>query len=209
MGKKYVIEIEDEPFVRNDDPVIPHGVDELWRVKGFKSLVFDQYGLDQLEELNADYVNEHFGDLQDTAYGSGVSDGLDIGRNEAWEAAKKISQYSWDEDKINAVFPEYAAQTKALIFGHYTATEAIEKIKVYEQTEADTHEIQQNIRGFMKLYGYTPDKIIKAAMIERDGGCNVDCSTCKYENDPDGAKCRNCYDYYQWEPKKGNEHEAD
>ena len=45
---KYIIEIEDEPFGRNDDPVIPHGMDKLYRAKGFKSLVFDKNGLDKL-----------------------------------------------------------------------------------------------------------------------------------------------------------------
>lgn len=45
---KYVIEIEDVPFGRNDDPVIPHGMDELYRARGFKSLVFDQNGLNKL-----------------------------------------------------------------------------------------------------------------------------------------------------------------
>lgn len=45
---KYIIEIEDEPFGRNDDPVIPHGMDELYRAKGFRSLVFDEVGLSKL-----------------------------------------------------------------------------------------------------------------------------------------------------------------
>lgn len=45
---KYIIEIENEPFGRNDDPFIPHGMDELYRAKGFKSLVFDKNGLDKL-----------------------------------------------------------------------------------------------------------------------------------------------------------------
>lgn len=45
---KYIIEIENEPFGRNDDPFFPHGMDELYRAKGFKSLVFDQNGLDKL-----------------------------------------------------------------------------------------------------------------------------------------------------------------
>lgn len=32
-----------------------------------------------LEELNSDYINEHFGDLQDTAYQKGINDGsLDV-----------------------------------------------------------------------------------------------------------------------------------
>ena len=31
--------------------------------------------LDDLEELNSDYINEHFGDLQDTAYQRGLEEG--------------------------------------------------------------------------------------------------------------------------------------
>jgi hypothetical protein len=30
---------------------------------------------DEIEELNSDYINEHFGDLQDTAYQKGFEDG--------------------------------------------------------------------------------------------------------------------------------------
>ena len=41
MGKKYVIELEDEPITNG-----------LWKVKGFNSLVFDQNGLDKLTPLN-------------------------------------------------------------------------------------------------------------------------------------------------------------
>ena len=41
MGKKYIIELEDAPFVD-----INGG--RLWRVKGFRSLVFDSEGLKRL-----------------------------------------------------------------------------------------------------------------------------------------------------------------
>lgn len=41
MGKKYIIELEDEPFEDID-------AERLWRVKGFKSLVFDENGLEIL-----------------------------------------------------------------------------------------------------------------------------------------------------------------
>lgn len=33
------------------------------------------FKIDELEELTADYINEHFGDLQDTAYQRGFEDG--------------------------------------------------------------------------------------------------------------------------------------
>ena len=42
---KYIIDIEDEPFVRKS---CLYGEEALYRAKGFKSLVFDQTGLDKL-----------------------------------------------------------------------------------------------------------------------------------------------------------------
>ena len=71
---KYIIEIEEKPlcvFDKDTQTYFPR----LWRVKGFNSLVLDEEGLSRLEELNSDYINEHFGDLQDTAYQKGFEDG--------------------------------------------------------------------------------------------------------------------------------------
>ena len=71
---KYIIDIEEKPlcvFDKDTQTYFPR----LWRVKGFNSLVFDEEGLSRLEELNSDYINEHFPDLQDTAYQKGFEDG--------------------------------------------------------------------------------------------------------------------------------------
>lgn len=66
---KYVIEIEDEPFVRKS---ALHGEEAVYRAKGFKSLVFDKNGLDKLIPLKENEDNEfHVGD--------GVKKGNDIG----------------------------------------------------------------------------------------------------------------------------------
>lgn len=43
MGKKYIIELCDKPM-KNENG------EDIWRVKGFNTLVFDQIGLDKLEE---------------------------------------------------------------------------------------------------------------------------------------------------------------
>ena len=43
MGKKYIIELCEKPM-KNENG------DDIWRVKGFNTLVFDQNGLDKLEE---------------------------------------------------------------------------------------------------------------------------------------------------------------
>jgi hypothetical protein len=56
MGKKYVIELEDEPFVPN---IFKEHEEQLWRVKGFQSLVFDQNGLDKLEKLDEQNRDEY------------------------------------------------------------------------------------------------------------------------------------------------------
>ena len=43
----------------------------------------DLYAIENLEELNSDYINEHFGDLQDTAYQRGLEDGKEYGLDES------------------------------------------------------------------------------------------------------------------------------
>ena len=72
---KYIIEIEDEPFGRNDDPLIPHGMDELYRAKGYRSLVFDKVGLSKL-----------------TPYVEPDVDGYEDGVNDAWNAAAYMAK---------------------------------------------------------------------------------------------------------------------
>ena len=84
----------------------------------------------ELEVLNSDYINEHFGELQDDAYKRGLED--------AWEAARKIFGYEIDGgipiDKIGRVFgySENATFCAADIIRHNTASEAIAKLKAYE-----------------------------------------------------------------------------
>ena len=58
MSKKYIIEIEDEPFVRKS---ALYGEEAVYRAKGFKSLVFDKVGLEKLtpmsDDIAVDYLN--------------------------------------------------------------------------------------------------------------------------------------------------------
>lgn len=74
-----------------------------------------------LEELNSDYINEHFGSLQDDAYQRGLED--------AWEAARKIVKMP--DPPYWGVFDEY----KDDLFRKITATEAIAKLKAYEEKQ--------------------------------------------------------------------------
>lgn len=57
MGKKYVIELEEEPFVSSE----PGEYKKLYRVKGFNSLVFDEEGLKRLTP----YKDQQKGELFD------------------------------------------------------------------------------------------------------------------------------------------------
>jgi len=127
--------------------------------------------LDDLEQLNSDYINEHFGELQDTAYQKGLEEGkkqakvqahLDVchdiervahgnyqkGLEDAWEAARKIFGYEIDGgipiDEIGSVFgySENATFCTADIFRHNTVSETIEKLKAYEEKQKADEKIK-------------------------------------------------------------------
>ena len=111
------------------------------------------YDVDDLEELNSDYSNEHYGDLQDTAYKRGVNDGsLDVkervdgayqkGLEDAWEAARKIVHMP-EGDLLNIFTECYSAVCTALqVLLKYDASEAIEKLKAYEEKKKQDDEIK-------------------------------------------------------------------
>ena len=63
MSVKFIIEIEDEPFVRKS---VLHGEQALYRAVGFKSLVFDEDGLSKLKPYYHEnsYIREAVGSSQ-------------------------------------------------------------------------------------------------------------------------------------------------
>ena len=151
---KYVIEIEEKPlcvFDKDTQTFFPR----LWRVKGFNSLVFDKEGLSRLEELNSDYINEHFSDLQDTAYQKGLEEGKKAtwglvadassaeyqrGLDDAWEAAKKIELD--DGIDMNTLCTIFGYGCSDSIIRNYSASEAIEKLKAYEEKQKADDDIK-------------------------------------------------------------------
>lgn len=63
MGKKYIIELENEPFTGAYFEAMPDGSiqrEVLYRVKGFKSLVFDEEGLKRLTPYKEPQYKEPF-----------------------------------------------------------------------------------------------------------------------------------------------------
>ena len=120
--------------------------------------MFDKEGLSRLELLNSDYINEHYRDLQDTAYKRGVNDGsLDVkkrvggayqkGLNDAWEAARKIAGM-WtriDDDKLLAIFgitERIGHSTIRAMFEKQTANEAMLELEAYEEKQKADDEIK-------------------------------------------------------------------
>ena len=100
--------------------------------------------VDFLKKLDSDYINEHFGNLQDTAYQKGLEEGNDIGykdgvndgRNEAWEAAKKVvlnpDENGLDIQELNKIFN---CATIQQVFRKYTVSEVITKLKACEEEQ--------------------------------------------------------------------------
>ena len=100
-----------------------------------------------LEELNFDYINEHYGQLQDEAYNRGYEDGRKVGIKdgmcEAWEAARKIVV---DTDHggiaLGTLGEIFGTQGYSYIMRENTAQEAIDKIKAYEDKQKADDEIK-------------------------------------------------------------------
>lgn len=127
MGKKYIIELEDKPFHKEDG-------DFLYRVKGFNSLVFDMTGISKLTL----YTAPDLGQVRKEAYKIGYEKGYDAGHNvgyqqglsDAWEVVKKLAQM--DTDTSESITGYFGLHN---IMHNLTASEAIEKIRQYEQEQ--------------------------------------------------------------------------
>ena len=130
---KYVIEL------RPDCKVVQEICESYGQVSiGAKSINY-------LEELTSDYINEHYGDLQDTAYQRGINDGsLDVkqrvegayqrGLDEAWECARKVAlnpnENGLSVEELDEIF---GCATIQQVFRRYTVSEVIAKLKAYEE----------------------------------------------------------------------------
>ena len=121
--------------------------------------------VENLEELNSDYINEHYGQLQDEAYKRGINDGsldvkqrvegayqrgLEEGKKATWELVADASNAEYQKglnDAWECARKLYLNGACKDLFGEYfntfiknhTAQEAIEKLK------AHTHDDEINV----------------------------------------------------------------
>lgn len=75
MVKKYIIELEDKPFHKEDG-------DFLYRAKGFNSLVFDMTGIGKLTPYTEPDLEQVRKEAYENGYGEGYQDGYSKGMND-------------------------------------------------------------------------------------------------------------------------------
>ena len=126
---KYIIEIEDEPFVRLS---ALFGEEGLYRAKGFNSLVFDQFGLDKLTPLDKELEEAYqkgFEAGQHEATTLEYQQGLD----DAWNAARKICNEPEDGGLPASAVVELFGRNGSIL--GCSAQNAINKLKAYEERQ--------------------------------------------------------------------------
>jgi len=119
---KYIIELEDEPMIANS---FNQEVDELWKAKGFNSLVFDKYGLYKLTpytELDRKAIED-----------------------ETWGLAERIADMSYD-DFISC----FEGETEEYVYG-LTYHEVKAKYEAWKKRKEEIHvgdEVQYSLAGY-------------------------------------------------------------
>ena len=115
---------------------------------------------DEIEELNSDYINEHYSSLQDDAYQRGLDD--------AWEAAWKIvCDESFDSSTLMHIFNRRSSFEG--IFGNFSASEAIAKLKAYEEKQKAEDEIRVGDEVAFHHDDGRPDTVVVVTYIGQDG----------------------------------------
>ena len=146
MAEKYII-------YRNDH-------ESIWRMYAdengdvaIEGVAMTPYTEPDLEQVRKDAYEEGWKEAEDH-YEKGYNDGYDTGLSDAWDAARKIS--SMNSPTRDEVFGLVITSN---IFDENTASEAIEKIRQYEQGKEESDGLRQNIQTIVDQCGYTLDEI--------------------------------------------------
>lgn len=153
------------------------------------------YDVDDLEELCADYINEHYGQLQDEAYKRGLEEGKKAtwelvadasnaeyqkGLNDAWECARKIADM-WtriDNDELLAIFgitERIGHSAIKSLFGKQTANEAMLELEVYEEKQKADDQIKVRDEVVWKQDGNVVMVVTRVYMVEGFEWCDGIC----------------------------------
>jgi hypothetical protein len=117
---------------------------------------------DSLEELNSDYINEHFGDLQDTAYQRGLED--------AWNVARKIAVETDDGGvSISALYEMFGTESMCMIMKNNTVHDVTNKLKAYEEKQKADDGIKVGDEVAFHHDDGRPDTVVVVTYIGQDG----------------------------------------
>lgn len=177
MGKKYIIELLDD-CQSEFKGIIVFGLTPEGQISAEPIPVEDPtpYTEPDLEQVKKEAYEQGYengfvaGHLKAEKSGqSFYEDGYKRGLSDAWEAARKVtyvSKYGGYGDCLDKVFNRHDG-TEWDVFD-YSASEAIEKIRQYEQEKEEQDGLRQNIQTIVDQCGYTLDEI--AAVLEKMRG---------------------------------------
>ena len=117
------------------------------------------FRLDELEELNSDYINEHFGELQDEAYRKGYDDGKKYFANGCVGC-----QYEGDESRVNPCCECARVCDDHYIPKHSDRIEVGDKVIVPSNSHIELGEVLSIVNGV--CYIMWEDKTVSAYRID-------------------------------------------
>ena len=172
MGNKYIIELEEIPFVQDNEQGQIRGKVTLWRVKGFNSLVFDANGMDKLksaeEALDSAYAHgrtsaeaEYYSAIErekSTMYNSGASDMLEALRY----ICSASNSHVWEYMGFTCEKNDYSSNLRSIIFG-CGPEEIIEKTKAHLEKASAA-----GLRQIITDCGYSLEEIYETVKEMRD-----------------------------------------
>lgn len=171
MGKKYIVEMkEGERLYKTklnalNEPVI-------------SAITYEPYTEPNLEQIKKEAYEQGQKDLRDScvpqdeeAYGIGYNEGYAQGLADVWDAARKIENLP-EAEKFE-IFGEY---DMFHIMRRYTATEAIKKIRQYEQSQKELEQVQKEKEKPISTEEVMRKYLDEFCKSRRCGGCILNTS---------------------------------
>lgn len=139
-GDKLVLEIEKIADI--------YGGMQHYQIKDV-TVLFAGSMLSKLDRLDSDYINEHYGELQDEAYAKGREDGFNDGKetgyfegvNMAWDLARRLFLSACDgvenalsDRDLNEIFE---TRDVAYIVNRYVPDEIASRIEAWEKAKEE------------------------------------------------------------------------
>ena len=132
---KYIIEIAEE-YEEYFKGVLICGIAD-------GQFAVDVIAREDLEELNSDYINEHYGSLQDEAYEQGLNDAWETARALVWDTS--ISEYETAGVKVESWDGETCE-----VLRRYPAHEAVELLRTINSIGQPKLDFQSDFDSFVE-----------------------------------------------------------